>query len=224
MPSLRNIPLTVAMLLAALGTSHAAEHIILANGQYFDCTRHEPQGDTLRLYFAAENYVDIPARSVVRIETLPDPPAAVVAAPLPPAPAQPAAADLKELLSHAGAEHNIDSELLASVVHAESGGQIHAISRTGARGLMQLMPGTAMELGVSDAFQPAQNVEGGTRYLDQLLTRYHDDIAKALAAYNAGPAAVDRYHGVPPFRETRAYVARVENEFIRRKHAGGGKF
>ena len=123
------------------------------------------------------------------------------------------------LLSNAGAQHNIDVELLASVIHTESGGRANAVSRTGARGLMQLMPGTAQQLGVSDAFEPSQNIAGGTTYLDQLLSRYHDNLALALAAYNAGPAAVDRYHGIPPFRETRAYVARVMNQFKHRKLA-----
>jgi soluble lytic murein transglycosylase-like protein len=79
------------------------------------------------------------------------------------------------------------------------------------------MPGTANELGVEDAFRADQNIAGGTTYLDQLLVRYHDNVALALAAYNAGPAAVDRYHGIPPYRETRAYVARVIREFNRRK-------
>jgi soluble lytic murein transglycosylase-like protein len=121
------------------------------------------------------------------------------------------------MLAHAGTEHNIDEDLLASLVRAESGGHVRAVSRTGARGLMQLMPKTADELGVKDSFQPEENIAGGSAYLDSLLTRYHDNVALALAAYNAGPAAVDRYHAVPPYRETRAYVARVIREFNRRK-------
>jgi soluble lytic murein transglycosylase-like protein len=82
---------------------------------------------------------------------------------------------------------------------------------------MQLMPATASQMGVQDAFRPAQNIAGGTAYLDELLTRYRDNIVLALAAYNAGPAAVDRYHGVPPYRETKEYVARVIREFNKRK-------
>ena len=121
------------------------------------------------------------------------------------------------MLSRAGTAHNIDEDLLASLVRAESGGQVRAVSRTGARGLMQLMPKTANELGVTDSFRPDENIAGGSAYLDQLLTRYHDNVALALAAYNAGPAAVDRYHGIPPYRETKAYVARVIREFNRRK-------
>jgi soluble lytic murein transglycosylase-like protein len=81
---------------------------------------------------------------------------------------------------------------------------------------MQLMPATATSLGVTDSFQPDQNVRGGSAYLDALLTKYHDNLALALAAYNAGPAAVEKYHGIPPYSETRAYVARVIHEFNRR--------
>ena len=120
------------------------------------------------------------------------------------------------MLTQAGAVHNIDVDLLASVVKAESGGNVHAVSHAGAQGLMQLMPGTAANLGVRDSFQPDQNVRGGSAYLDALLTRYHDNLSLALAAYNAGPAAVDKYHGIPPYSETRAYVARVIHEFNRR--------
>ncbi len=125
-------------------------------------------------------------------------------------------AETRELLTRAGQAHDIDADLLASVVHAESGGNPRAISRAGARGLMQLMPATAANLGVSNSFAPDQNVAGGTAYLDQLLTRYHDNIALALAAYNAGPQAVDRYHGIPPYAETRAYVARIISEYNHR--------
>ena len=123
------------------------------------------------------------------------------------------------MLVRAGVLHNIDADLLASVVQAESNGNARAVSRAGARGLMQLMPSTASTLGVTNSFAPDQNISGGTAYLDQLLTRYHDDIPLAVAAYNAGPAAVDRYHGIPPYAETRAYVARVVREFNRRKRA-----
>jgi soluble lytic murein transglycosylase-like protein len=120
------------------------------------------------------------------------------------------------MLSRAGADHNVDVDLLASIVKAESNGNTRALSRAGAAGLMQLMPSTASHLGVKDRFEPGQNVRGGSAYIDALLTHYHDNLALALAAYNAGPAAVDKYHGIPPYHETRAYVARVIHEFNRR--------
>jgi soluble lytic murein transglycosylase-like protein len=127
-----------------------------------------------------------------------------------------------EMLARAGALHNIDTDLLASVVQAESNGNALAVSRAGARGLMQLMPATATDLGVRNSFAPEQNIGGGTAYLDQLLIRYDPNndargLELAVAAYNAGPAAVDRYHGIPPYAETRAYVARVIRAFNRRK-------
>lgn len=217
----------LTVLLACTQHARASEHVTLSNGFELDCIRREGVGDKVRLYFASsvaspENYLEIPATAVVKVETLPEPPKtarpglAFPAAPGSPA-LEPTPLEVRELLSRAGAAHHIDADLLASLVHAESGGHNHAVSRTGARGLMQLMPGTANALGVEDAFVPEQNVEGGTRYLDSLLTRYHDNIALALAAYNAGPAAVDRFRGIPPFRETRAYVARIIREFNRRK-------
>jgi soluble lytic murein transglycosylase-like protein len=210
--------------------AQAIEHVTLKNGFELDCVRRETVGDRVRLYLASgsANYLDVAAGSVVRVDMMPDPPATVATVPAPTAAKQHPVAnavltheEMHTMLAHAGGEHNIDADLLASLVRAESGGQVHAVSRVGARGLMQLMPKTAGELGVEDAFQPEENIAGGTAYLDQLLTRYHDNVALALAAYNAGPAAVDRYHGVPPYRETRAYVARVIREFNRRKHMAG---
>jgi soluble lytic murein transglycosylase-like protein len=106
-----------------------------------------------------------------------------------------------------------------SVIHAESGFNSRAVSPKGARGLMQLMPGTANQLGVNDAFDPQSNVAGGSRYLRELLERYNFDLVKALAAYNAGPQRVEQYRGVPPFRETRAYVARIVHEYNKKKVA-----
>jgi soluble lytic murein transglycosylase-like protein len=218
--------LTAAALTAALCPSaFAAEHITLRNGSEFDCIRQEVAGDHIRLYLVPAahtdddtNYIEVAASSVVRVETIPDPPVPAAAAthtstsPL-------TAAEMRQMLDRAGALHNIDADLLASVIQAESNGNARAVSRTGAQGLMQLMPSTATGLGVLNSFAPEQNIGGGTAYLDQLLTRYRDNIALALAAYNAGPAAVDRYHGIPPYAETRAYVARVIRAFNRRKIA-----
>jgi soluble lytic murein transglycosylase-like protein len=111
----------------------------------------------------------------------------------------------------------IPDAFIRSVMKAESGFHADAVSPKGAIGLMQLMPGTAQELGV-DAKNPHQNVEGGAEYLRELLAKYEDDpnqVLLALAAYNAGPAAVDRYHGVPPYRETREYILRVLKDWDR---------
>jgi soluble lytic murein transglycosylase-like protein len=99
--------------------------------------------------------------------------------------------------------------LVRAVLMAESAGDPTAISLAGAQGLMQLMPGTAAGCRISDAFDPSSNVECGAMYLKAMLDRYHGNVTLAVAAYNAGPGAVDRYHGVPPYPETQAYVARV---------------
>lgn len=206
----------------------AAERVQLSNGFSVDCAHHEQANGRTRLFLsgADASYMDVPDAAILSIAALPPEAALPVAAGSVPAAAAPlvpnlrhvlSAAEMHPLLAHAGEAHRVDADLLASVVRAESAGRPTAVSRTGARGLMQLMPSTAASLGVRDAFQPEQNVNGGAAYLDRLLLRYHDDIALALAAYNAGPGAVDRYHGVPPFRETRAYVARVILEFNRRK-------
>lgn len=224
------LALLAGLCLPTLG--RAAERITLANGFDLVCDHHALVDGRVRVYLrAAEpDYFELQPEAISGVEAVPDPP--VEAKPETAEAKAPAATpeikksdakltpgDLHQLLSKAGAEHNVDEDLLASVVKAESGGYTRATSRAGAQGLMQLMPGTAKELGVADSFAPEQNVRGGTAYLDWLLTRYHDNIALALAAYNAGPEAVDRYHGIPPYRETRAYVARVVHEFNRRVSA-----
>ena len=121
--------------------------------------------------------------------------------------AQPSAFD--GLILEAAKRHNLDPALLKAVVHVESRFSPEAVSSRGAKGLMQLMDATAGQLGVSDPFDPAQNIEGGAQFLRQLLQRYDGDVTMALAAYNAGPGAVERWGGVPPNSETRAFVPRV---------------
>ena len=215
----------MAIVLAATGMSRAADtsplHVTLTNGFDLICDHRETVGDRVRLYLGpgSQNFLEVAGVEIASVEAAP-----VIQqkkdAPLNVSPAKttnPTAEDVRGMMTRAGVKHNVDVDLLASVVRAESGGNVRAVSRTGARGLMQLMPGTAADLGVEDSFHPEQNINGGTAYLDALLMRYHDNIALALAAYNAGPAAVDRYHGIPPYRETRAYVARVIHEFNRRK-------
>ncbi len=197
----------------------AAEHITLSTGYNLNCDHRVAEGEMTRLYLdaASTNYVEVATSAIASDEILPDsaPPAPSKVL-LPPRPEVLTGAELHELLEGAGKVHDLDVDLLASVVHAESGARVHARSRAGAEGLMQLMPGTSAALGVHDAFAPEQNTNGGAAYLDALLRRYHENLAWALAAYNAGPGAVDRWHGIPPYRETRAYVARIIHEFNRR--------
>ena len=208
---------TLAVLAA---TSHAAERVTLSNGFEMRCDHHAPVGARVRLYLSAgeNNYIELRPEEIASFEQIPDPPAqqAPPSAHASSSDAKLNPGDLREMLAEAGHEHNLDVDLLASLVKAESSGNARAVSRAGARGLMQLMPATAAGLGVADSFKPDENVSGGSTYLDELLTRYHENLAMALAAYNAGPAAVDRYHGIPPYHETRAYVARVIHEFNRR--------
>jgi len=229
---LRKLFISVAALagIAALApAARPSERVTLRNGFEMECHHHAQIERRVRLYLSAgeDSYAEFAAGDIVGVESVPDPPAppAIESAILPVAnpDAKLSPADLHEMLAMAGHEHNLDVDLLASLVKAESGGNARAVSRTGARGLMQLMPGTASQLGVADSFEPKENVRGGSVYLDSLLIRYHDNMALALAAYNAGPAAVDKYHGIPPYHETRTYVARVIHEFNRRVRAREGE-
>ena len=132
---------------------------------------------------------------------------------LPYAPHALAPAELQSIVTQASARNGVPPALASAIVMAESGGNASAISPAGAQGLMQLMPGTSAAYHVVDPFDPRANVDAGTQYLHDLLARYGNNVTLAVAAYNAGPAAVDSYHGVPPYAETRAYVARVLNAY-----------
>lgn len=220
-----NLFITAGILAALAPFAYSAERITLRNGFELHCDHHATVAGHVRLYLSSgeDSYIERLPEDIVSVETVPDPPASPdlkettpAASPKTGADAKLSPADLHEMLNKAGHEHNVDVDLLASLVKAESGGNAHAVSRAGAQGLMQLMPSTARDMGVSDSFQPDENVRGGSAYLDELLTRYHDNIAMALAAYNAGPDAVAKYHGIPPYHETRVYVAYVIHEFNRR--------
>lgn len=123
------------------------------------------------------------------------------------------ARESSRLVRESAAEAGVDPRLVAAVTKTESNFDPRATSSTGAAGLMQLMPETARDLGVDDRYDAAQNMRGGSRYLRQLLDRFHGDIPLAVAAYNAGPGAVEKYGGVPPFAETQAYVSRVMERY-----------
>jgi hypothetical protein len=218
----------MAAFAALVPLAHAAERVTLRNGFEMRCDHHANLEGRTRLYLSPgeDSYIEFRTEEVAAFESLPDPPPtkSTEIPALPPPAANPAIkkeaklseADLHEMLSKAGRAHNLDVDLLASLVKAESNGNARAVSHAGAQGLMQLMPATAKEQGVADSFKPEENVRGGAGYLDWLLVRYHDNLALALAAYNAGPDAVARYKGIPPYRETQAYVARVIHEFNRR--------
>ncbi len=117
--------------------------------------------------------------------------------------------DLETVIEEAAATHGVSPHLVRAVVLTESAFNPFAVSRVGAQGLMQLMPATATHMGVTDSLDPRQNVFGGTKYLSQLLTRFNGNVALALAGYNAGPARVARYRGIPPYGETRGYVTKI---------------
>jgi len=194
---------------------HGAEIANLRNGFSIRHERHETQGENTRLYLgidASGGYVDVPT---TQIESFGSAPAEIALSTSSPASTK----DLQSIIDEASVSSQIDADFIASVIHAESANNPRAISRKGAQGLMQLMPQTASSLGVKDSFDPAANVDGGVRYLRELLLQYNGDAAKALAAYNAGPQRVQQYHGVPPYRETHAYVARVINDYNRKKIA-----
>jgi soluble lytic murein transglycosylase-like protein len=197
-------------LLATPLFASGADLAVLHNGFSIRHERREVVGSVTRLYLGADRngYVDVPTIEIDRFEQDLSAPAA-----------EHGSQPMNEVIDAVSSRHHLDPDLINSVIHAESGFNPHAVSPKGAQGLMQLMPQTASRLGVVNSFDPGDNLEGGTRYLRELLERYNFDLIKALAAYNAGPQRVEQYHGVPPYYETQAYVARIIRDFNRKKLA-----
>jgi soluble lytic murein transglycosylase-like protein len=214
---MRSLRLVATLLLLLTGTVLASEIAELRNGFTIRHRTRETRNGLVRLYLddQKKSFVDVPAKEVENYSSEPDPELPVM-----PEAFRPAKSTI-QIVSEASDKHGVDSDFIHSVIKQESAGNANAVSRTGARGLMQLMPGTASQLGVHDSFSPEQNVHGGTLYLKELLVRYNGDAIMALAAYNAGPGAVDHYRGVPPYRETRQYVQRVVRDYNKSKHNKG---
>jgi soluble lytic murein transglycosylase-like protein len=196
------------------GAAMAGEYAVLANGARLHVDRHEADGAKVRLYYST-GFVELASAAVVGYEAEEYvAPAAVAMAAAVEAPARSIVAESPtplELADAAADRYGLPRVLVRSVMAAESGFEPLAISPKGAIGLMQLMPGTAQVLG-ADPHDPAQNVDAGTRYLRDLLEKYNYGLRHALAAYNAGPGAVEKYNGVPPYRETIEYISRIEKK------------
>ncbi len=193
------------LLVGAAAGAFAGQYAVLESGFLLYADRHERQGNILRLYRDG-GVIELPAAAVIRFEPLPEPPAARESATAPIAQVSP-----QELVTNAALRHGLPPQFVHSVVQAESAYRTGAVSPKGARGLMQLMPATARQLG-ADPDNPAENADAGVRYLRELLLKYREDpwqVRKALAAYNAGPGAVERYRGIPPYPETSRYIERV---------------
>lgn len=204
---LMRLLLPCAFLFAA-APSLRAEYIDLRNGQRLHVTSYQLIGEKYRLRLAG-GVVEIAADEVVSIEPedrfAPLPPEAIATAPF------------REIVKAAATRYSLDADLISSVIAAESNFDPKAISKRNARGLMQLLPETAARLGVRNIFDPQENIDAGTHYLRDLLQRYNNDLALALAAYNAGPERVQQYGRVPPYVETVSYIRRVKRAYEKSK-------
>jgi soluble lytic murein transglycosylase-like protein len=234
-----------AVLVLAQLSAFAAEIAVLRNGNSIRFERKEQTGNSTRLY-TGTGYLDVASDLIESFEAEETPvnPELQAGAPVvsQPQPAtqpltqsaiQPVATssptiaaakptqkvDLDQVVRDASSRNRLDPDFVNSVIKAESNFKTRAVSKKGAQGLMQLMPGTAAKLGVADPFDPKANVEAGTAHLSALLDQYHDDPIKALAAYNAGAHRVKQYNGVPPYRETRAYIRQIVRDYNAKKRA-----
>ncbi len=193
----------------------AGEYAVLTSGMRIRADRHEVEGDMIRLY-SQQGYAEVPASAIERFEQddyVPPPPPTPAAAAEKPAPPR----DPKTMVREAAGKYALPPAFVESVAKVESAMKTDAVSKKGAIGVMQLMPETAKKLN-ADPNDPEQNIDAGTRLLRELLIKYNGDVAKALAAYNAGTGAVDKYDGIPPYPETQDYVGKVIENY---KAAGG---
>jgi hypothetical protein len=191
------------------GPGVRAEYVVLRSGARLSVTSYELMGDKYRLQMTG-GVAEVPATEVLGIEpqeifdTLPQPLSSNT--------------PFHEIIRQAASRYGVDADLIHCLIAVESNFNPKAVSPRNARGLMQIMPKTAAHLGVKNIFDPGENVEAGTRYLREMLAKYHNDLTLALAAYNAGPEKVDRYgHRVPPYPETRLYVQRVSRTYAKIK-------
>jgi soluble lytic murein transglycosylase-like protein len=195
---------------AVFANSARAEYFVLRSGQRLHVNGYQLLDGRYRMQIEG-GVAEMQAEEVVAIEPeevfVSNPPAAAATGPF------------RDLIEAAASRYNVDAELIASVIGAESNFDPKAISRRNARGLMQLLPTTAARFGVHNIFDPAENIDAGTHYLSGLLMLYKNDLALTLAAYNAGPLRVQKYGRVPPYAETLLYVRKVRTAYAKRKAA-----
>ena len=220
----RMIVLLFALISPLAAVSTATDLAVLRNGFTIQHESRAQVAESTRLYTSKDraSFVDVLTADVERFEkdtSLPESGNLNVPATPSSSIARSLSLSVADAISSASQRYKLDPDFVSSVVSAESGFNPHARSRKGAKGLMQLMPGTASQLGVDDAYDPAKNADGGTRYLRGLLERYNFDVPRALAAYNAGPTRVEQHNGIPPYRETRLYVAHIIRDYNRKKLA-----
>ena len=200
--------IVVALALAAGSNAARADYFVLRSGARMSVDAYQLLGDRYRLQINGGT-AEIAVSDVLAIE-----PEEIFI----PAPRMPLAeAPYGQLIQTAAQKYGVDADLVFSVIAAESNFNPNAVSRRGARGLMQLLPSTATRLGVKDIYDPAQNIEAGTRYLHELLALYRGDLVLTVAAYNAGPGALQKYGRVPPYRETQSYIRAIRKTYAQRK-------
>ncbi len=204
--------LLVVCALTAGASGVRADYVVLRSGARLNVTGYELLGDKYRLQMNG-GVAEVPASDVVGIE----PEEVFEPLPEPLSPNTP----FHDIIRAAAERNGVDADLIHCVIAIESNFNPKAVSPKNARGLMQLLPQTAAQLGVRDVFDPRENVEAGTRYLKDMLARYHNDLTLALAAYNAGPERVEQYgRRVPPYPETLKYVQKISRNYAQFKSGG----